>query len=194
MTTSTMAGPFTLTSASWYGSAIVVSTPSRCCSSSTSCAVGIAFNAKRFSSTGAPGFLLSFMWVDLLFIKILKSDAALEQVVDGTVEHFGHLLQFGLRDVSVDHPVIDCLTGDSQLLCKLLDGELAATPFCVDVRIEQCKQLLSCNLLLVSGNYGHCIPKMSKCKAKKHPNRAHSFCEFCSIRVFWLTIYPKRVI
>ena len=97
---------------------------------------------------------------------LLVSDAALEQIINGTVKHFCHFFQLGLRDVAVDHPVVNGLASDTQRLCKLLDGELAAASFCVDVRIEQFKELLSCSLLLDLSNCNYDIPKTSKCKVK----------------------------
>ena len=98
------------------------------------------------------------------------SDAALEQIINGAVKHFCHFFQLGLGDVAMNHPVVNGLAGDSQRLCNLLNGKFAAASFCVDIRIEQFKELLSCNLLLALSNCNYDIPKMSKCKVKQYPN------------------------
>ena len=111
-------------------------------------------------------------------------DVALEQVVDRTVEHFGHLFKLRLRDVSVDHPIVDGFTGDPQRFCKLLNGQLSAASLCVDVGIKQFQDLLSCRILLKTSNCNYNILISSICKAKKYPNRTMRFCANCSIRVF----------
>lgn len=67
-----------------------------------------------------------------------KSSAALvvlKQIVDRTIEQISHLDKFALRDVSVGHPVVNCLSGYSQLLRKGFHGKPKATPFGVDVWI-----------------------------------------------------------
>lgn len=71
-----------------------------------------------------------------------------------------------IGDVAVNHPVVNGLAGDTQRLCKLLNSQFATASFCVDVRIEQFKELLSCNLLLALSNCNYDIPETSKCKVK----------------------------
>lgn len=61
-----------------------------------------------------------------------KSSAALvvlKQIVNRTIEQISHLDKFALRDVSVGHPVVNRLSGYSQLLRKGFHGKPKATPF-----------------------------------------------------------------
>nr|DAV79993.1 MAG TPA: hypothetical protein [Caudoviricetes sp.] len=55
-----MAGPFTLTATSWYGSAIIVFVPLRRFNSSTSSLVDTSV---RKSFTPSPSFLVLFLFV-----------------------------------------------------------------------------------------------------------------------------------
>lgn len=55
-----------------------------------------------------------------------KSSAALvvlKQIVNRTIEQISHLDKFALRDVSVGHPVVNRLSGYSQLLRKGFHGK-----------------------------------------------------------------------
>lgn len=70
-------------------------------------------------------------------------DVALQKIVDGAVEHFGHHFELGLRDVSVNHPVVDGFTSNSQSLSEGFNGQLSPASFCIDVRVEQFRFLLS---------------------------------------------------
>jgi hypothetical protein len=116
------------------------------------------------------------MWDVSPVYGILGLDVALEQIVDRTVEHFGHLLKFRLRDISTDHPVVNSLSGNTQRGGKFLNGHFSAASLCIDVGIKQSLKLLSCILLLELSNCNYNIPKMSNCKAEKYPNRADDFC------------------